>query len=122
MLTRPQRRLADADLADGLPAEKSIDALEDHAGHMLDLERGRTFDPEHQGGRLRVVLWPPRPLNLDRLAVLPMISAQRVTSSLEAKPCRAKPSFKVLRSKSASGRGKLDAGLVMPRCCSIVIP
>src|SRR5262249_51636514 len=35
----------------------------------------------------------------------PTISAQRVTSSFEAKPCLAKASLSVLRRRSESGRG-----------------
>ncbi len=38
--------------ADRLPAEEAVDPLQDDAGQVLDFERGRAFDPQHQGAGL----------------------------------------------------------------------
>ena len=52
-LAPAQRRLAQRDAADRLPAEEAVDPLQDHGRQMLDFERRRTFDPQHQRGRFR---------------------------------------------------------------------
>ena len=43
----------------------------------------------------------------------PTISGQRVTSSVEAKPCLAKAWLSVLRNRSESGRARVGPGLFM---------
>ena len=52
----------------------------------------------------------------------PTISAQRVTSSVEAKPCLAKASLSVLCRRSASGRGYDLPGLFTRGLCHIGRP
>ena len=65
----PQRRLPQRDALDGAPAEEAIDALADHPGEMLNLDRGRSFDPQNQRARRpHPGVVRARPLNFDRLA------------------------------------------------------
>src|SRR5262249_9426288 len=64
-----ERRLAQCDGPDGAPAEEAVDALENDAGKMLDLERGRAGDAQHQGGRLTLLALAPRPLQLHGLGM-----------------------------------------------------
>ena len=56
-----QRRLAQRQAADRLPAEEAVDPLQDHRRQMLDFDRGRALDPQHQRGgfrrRLRRLRW-----------------------------------------------------------------
>src|SRR5262245_34437656 len=53
------------------------------------------------------------PLPADEAISAPTMSAQRVTSSVEAKPCLANASVSVLCRRSASGRGTDLPGLFM---------
>ena len=46
----PQRRLTQRNAADRLPAEEAVDPFEDDRRQMLDFERRRAFNPQHQGG------------------------------------------------------------------------
>src|SRR5262249_26509451 len=52
-------------------AEELIYALQDDAGQVLNLNRGRAFDPQHQYSRFRgvIVLRLARPLDLLRLGM-----------------------------------------------------
>ena len=57
-------------LADGVPAEEAVDALQDQIGGMLDLQGHRAFDPQHQRRRpFRLAVDRPRPLDLQRLGM-----------------------------------------------------
>ena len=49
MIFRPR---CEATRLAGAPAEEAVHALQDHAREVLDLHRGRPFDPQHQGPRL----------------------------------------------------------------------
>jgi len=63
-----KRRLPQPQSADRLPAEKSIHPLEYDAAEVLDFDRGRSLDPQHERARLgRVAVGSPRPLDLFRL-------------------------------------------------------
>ena len=63
-----QRRLAQRQFAHRTPAEEAVDPLQDHVRGMLDLQRHRALDPQHQGGRLlRLAFDRPRPLHLQGL-------------------------------------------------------
>src|ERR1700728_106444 len=65
-----QRRLTQRDTIDCTPANEAVDAFADHVGEMLDLDRGRPFDADHQNaGRPRLVVDGPGPLDFYRLAV-----------------------------------------------------
>ena len=104
----PQRRLAQRDAIDGAPAEKAVDALADHIGEMLDLDRGRALDAQHQ--RAGLALSPAAARvhwifigSLCAAISAPTISLQRVTSSAEAKPCRVNVSPTTLPTRSRSG-------------------
>ena len=56
--------------ADGLPAEEAVDPFQNDRRQMLDFERRRAFDPQHQrGGFRRLVADGARPGDLERLAV-----------------------------------------------------
>src|SRR5674476_1093365 len=46
-LAAAQRRLAQRNPADGLPAEEAVDPFQDHRQQMLDFERRRALDPQH---------------------------------------------------------------------------
>ena len=68
-----ERALTEGQPSDAVPAEMCVDALDDHGRAMLDFERHRAFDTQHQGGRFgrraRIALWRARrPLQLDRPA------------------------------------------------------
>ena len=67
----PQRRLAQRQAIDRAPAEKAVDALADHVGEMLNLDRRRALDPQHQRARLGASspTGRARPLDFHRLAV-----------------------------------------------------
>src|SRR3954447_16669809 len=47
-----QRGLAQRQPADGAPAEEAVDALQDHVRTMLDFQRHRSLDAQHQRCRL----------------------------------------------------------------------
>src|SRR5262245_28767659 len=65
-----QRRLAQRQPADRVPAEEAVHAFQQHIGLVLDLQRRRPLDPQHQRRRfLRLALHRPRPLHLQRLGV-----------------------------------------------------
>ena len=56
--------------ADCLPTEETVDPLEDEGGQVLNLERRRALNPQHQrGGLRRFFAGLPRPVDLERLAV-----------------------------------------------------
>src|SRR5215211_5141672 len=61
-----QRGLANAEASHRAPAEIPVHPFQDHRREMLHLDRGWTFDPQHQRRRLRLfVPTGPRPLQLD---------------------------------------------------------
>src|SRR4051812_606347 len=66
-----QRRLADLDARDRAPAEEAVHLLQNDAREVLDFQRHRPLDAQHQRRRLRIVLvHPARPDHAHRLAVL----------------------------------------------------
>ena len=84
-----QRRLPQRQPADRAPAEEAVDPLQDHVGGMLDLQRHRPLDPQHQRRRfLRLPLHRPRPLHLQRLGMGGDLAARRSRPS--ASPVRAR--------------------------------
>jgi hypothetical protein len=53
-----------------LPAKEPVHPLQDHVGEVLDLDRRRSLDAEHQrGGLRRLVALGALPLQLDRFGV-----------------------------------------------------
>src|SRR5499427_4333847 len=65
-----KRGLPQPQSPDRLPAEEPVHPLEHDAGEVLDFDRGRSLDPQHERARLgRVAVGSPRPLDLFRLRV-----------------------------------------------------
>ena len=65
-----QRRLSQRQPSHRAPAEEAVDPLQDDIGGVLDFERHRALDPQHQRGRfLRLPLDRPRPLDFQGLGM-----------------------------------------------------
>ena len=102
--------------ADRAPAEEAVHLLDDHAREVLDFQRHRPLDPQHQGRGFRIVLvHAARPDHAHRLAwsaiSAPTISGQCVTMPVEAKPCLREGSAIVLPTIWLKGFG-YERGLV----------
>src|SRR5215813_15572617 len=68
LLATAKRSLPQPQSPDRLPAEEAVHSLEDDAGEVLDFDRRRSLDPQHQRARLgRVAVGRPRPLDFFRL-------------------------------------------------------
>ncbi len=66
----PKRRLAQRHPPDRPPAEEAVDAFADHVGEVLNFDRCRAFDPQHERSGLSFLAFHrTHPLDLDRLAV-----------------------------------------------------
>jgi hypothetical protein len=63
-----QRRLPKRQPINGAPAEEPIHAFDDETDLMLDLDRRRPFDAQHQG-RWLLALRVTRPLEANRLSM-----------------------------------------------------
>src|SRR5262249_52391799 len=62
LLPAAERSLPQLQAADRAPAEEPVHPLQHHVGKMLDFDRGRALDPQHQRARCgRLALAPPRP-------------------------------------------------------------
>ena len=124
---RRERGLAQRDAADRLPAEEAVDPLQDHRRLMLDFDRRRTFDAQHQRGRLA---GPSSPSTARGQLILigslwAAISAPDDVGparddSVEAKPCRRERvaqggagQFRQRPWKTA--RGLVHEGVLPPR-------
>src|SRR4051794_24760164 len=71
-----QRRLANLYPANRAPTEKPVHPVEDDAGHVLDLERNRSLDSQHQRGRIGIILvHAPRPDHPHRLGMIRDVGA-----------------------------------------------
>jgi hypothetical protein len=63
-----QRGLPQAQASHRLPAQEAINALQNDGGEVLDFDRGRPFDPQHQRAGLRsFAVARPRPADFFRL-------------------------------------------------------
>jgi hypothetical protein len=63
-----KRRLPQPQSPDRLPAEEAVHPLEHDVAEVLDFDRGRSLDPQHERARFgRVAVGSPRPLDLFRL-------------------------------------------------------
>src|SRR5215813_3094651 len=63
-LATAKRGLPQPQSPDRLPAEEAVHPLQDDAGEVLDFDRGRSLDPQHQRARLGcVAVGSPRPLD-----------------------------------------------------------
>jgi len=103
--------------------KKRLTRLQYDSGQMLDLERGRSFDPQPpcvavQEPQSRGVFWARGAVDLHSAAMGGRFRDLRCRPSAEmisdeAKPCVFKRSVRVVAMKSESGRGKLRAGLLI---------
>src|SRR5262249_12191312 len=67
-LAAAKRGLPPTQPPDRLPAEEAMHPLEDDTREVLDFDRRRSLDPQHEGSRLgRVAAGSPRPLDFFRL-------------------------------------------------------
>src|SRR3974377_1016935 len=66
-----QRRLSQPERSHCLPAQETIDALQNDVGKVLDLQRRWSFHAQHELARFReLAIAGPRPLNFLRLRVI----------------------------------------------------
>ena len=114
-----QRRLPQRQPADRVPAEEAVDPLQDDVGGMLDFQRHRALDPQHQ--RRRLLRAGPRPgaatgSSAARNGRRPRARRSRPSASpvrATAKPCLAKASANTSPSRTDSGFAEIGPGFAM---------